>query len=433
MLKSFFRPEVAFAHQASWLGSIRVDKNFKFSIATALALVLVSGAIAFLILGKVTRKARISGIVLPEHGMVQLSSNASGILVEQLVKEGEYVHEGQPLFVIETDRSTIDGSLTELLSAHLKQRRSFLETERNARILQRQQRELANRDRIQALDREIDQVQQEIIYINQRVSLAKKTLANYQKLAQEGFVSDIQAQGKQEEIFDLLVRVENTYQKVAVLMREKRNLNLEINTSVHQLNIDLVQIDRELASMSQEDTDNKSRQAVVIRASQGGMVSAIYLQRGSVIQSGQNVATLVPFDKSQQDKALLVANLYAPSRNVGFVKQGQVVWIRYSAYPYQKFGMGKGIVQTVSDTPTAPQDLPSGQIAAFQAAAKTSEPLYRIKVKLNDQSITAYGESISLKAGMSLEADIVQETRAIWEWLFEPILAAHERIGSHGN
>jgi membrane fusion protein len=102
--------------------------------------------------------------------------------------------------------------------------------------------------------------------------------------------------------------------------------------------------------------------------------------------------------------------------------------MRYGAYPYQKFGLAQGQVQSISTTPTAPQDLPNGQGTALLAAAQTQEPLYRIQVKLNEQHITAYGESLPLKTGMTLDADVVQDKRAVWEWIFEPVLAARQKV-----
>jgi len=29
---------------------------------------------------------------------------------------------------------------------------------------------------------------------------------------------------------------------------------------------------------------------------------------------------------------------------------------------------------------------------------------------------------------MTLEADVVQEKRAVWEWIFEPLLAARQKV-----
>ena len=122
--------------------------------------------------------------------------------------------------------------------------------------------------------------------------------------------------------------------------------------------------------------------------------------------------------------APLQAHLYAPSRTAGFIQPGQTVWLRYAAYPYQKFGLAHGEVAEISQTPIAPQDLPAGQQQALLLAAQANEPLYRIAVNLSRQSIDAHhGQTQMLKPGMTLEADVVQEKRAVWEWIFEPLLS----------
>ena len=55
------------------------------------------------------------------------------------------------------------------------------------------------------------------------------------------------------------------------------------------------------------------------------------------------------------------------------------------------------------------------------------EPLYRITVALQRSSVQAFGQAQPLKAGMTLEADVIQDRRAIWEWVLEPLLAARQR------
>lgn len=127
--------------------------------------------------------------------------------------------------------------------------------------------------------------------------------------------------------------------------------------------------------------------------------------------------------------APLQAHLYAPSRTAGFVQPGQTVWLRYAAYPYQKFGLAQGEVFDVSRTPIASQDLPFGQQQALSQAAQSTEPLYRITVNLVSQIIHAYGRSQLLKPGMALEADVAQDRRAVWEWVLEPLLAVATKSG----
>lgn len=434
--KTLFRPEVMQARQAAWLGGIRVGHNPSYSAVAGIALLLAGCLVTFAVWGQVARKARVPGVLMPVQGTVQLNANAPGVLTDQLVQEGEQVSAGQALFVLGTDRPTAEGSAAVLLAAHFTQRRSTLEAERTARVQQTRQRETALQDRIHALDHEIAQAQQEALLASRRVTLAQKTLGRYQQMAQEGFVSEIQAQNKQEELIDLQARVENTQRNAATLQREQQSLQSERQANQRQLSIDLVQLNRALVNLEQEGTENQSRKTIVITAPQAGVVSTIHLPKGASVQAGQNVATLVPLNAKDQGKtesqatsqAQLLAYLYAPSRTAGFVQPGQTVWMRYGAYPYQKFGLAQGLVQSISATPTASQDLPSGQSAALQTAAQTQEPLYRIQVQLKEQSITAYSENLPLKTGMTLEADVVQEKRAVWEWIFEPVLAARQRM-----
>jgi membrane fusion protein len=99
------------------------------------------------------------------------------------------------------------------------------------------------------------------------------------------------------------------------------------------------------------------------------------------------------------------------------VAPGQTVRLRYAAYPYQKFGIGIGVVEAIEQSPYAPQELPA-QVAA---TLPSGEPVYRIVVGLDRQTVAAYGDEQPLKPGMVIEADIVQDRRRLVEWLLEPI------------
>lgn len=127
----------------------------------------------------------------------------------------------------------------------------------------------------------------------------------------------------------------------------------------------------------------------------------------------------------------LEAMLYAPSRTAGFIKPGQKVLIRYQAFPYQKFGLHPGSIVDVSRTPFASTDIPANiagtVLGNVSRAGHSNESLYRIRVKLDRQTIQVYGSAQSLKPGMTLEADILQDNRKIWEWIAEPLLAIAPR------
>lgn len=258
-----------------------------------------------------------------------------------------------------------------------------------------------------------------------RVALALKSQARFTELAAQGFVSQLQAQQKQEELLDLQLRERNTQRSLQALQREAQSLRAEMVTLQTSEQTSLAQLERGIASLSQEATENDARNGLTIKAPQAGRVSALTWHVGQSVQAGQTLLGLVP---EGADGQVLEAQLYAPSRTAGFVREGQTVWLRYAAYPYQKFGMAEGVVDNVSQTPIAAQDLPSGQSQALMNAAQSNEPLYRIAVRLKAQAITTYGRAQALKVGMTLDADVLQDKRAVWEWLLEPALAASSHL-----
>jgi len=442
MTTPLFRSEVTPSKQASWMGPIHLAHNPRFSIVAGVALVLAGALLAYGAWGTVARKVRVPGILMPQGGTVELSPAVSGVLLEQRVKEGDWVEQGQVLFVLNTDKTTAEGSTASLLASHLAQRRSTLLAERASRVAQNQQREAHLVDRIRSLSLETAQASQEHALAKRRVELAQKTSTRFEHMAAEGFVSDIQFQGKQEELIDLQSRLENTLRNGVALAREQKSAQADLVHLQKQLAIDLLQLERSLASLDQETAEIQSRKTSSVLAPQSGQVSTVHLSLGAMAQAGQTIASLVPVGRSHVGDHVgtrggavapnpsahtLVAALFAPTRTAGFIQPGQVVWLRLAAYPYQKFGLAKGRVLKVSGTPIAPQDLPHGQGTALMASTQSNEPLYRIQVELASQHVMAFGEARPLRPGMTLEADVIHDVRGIWEWVFEPLLAIHAR------
>jgi membrane fusion protein len=425
MTTPLFRTEVTQSKQASWMGPIHLAHHPRFSVVAGMALLLAGALLAYGAWGQVARKVRIPGVLMPQWGTVELSSAVSGVLLEQRVKEGDWVEQGQVLFIVNTDKISVEGSTASLLASHLAQRRSTLLAERGSRVAQNHQREAHLADRIRSLTLEAAQAAQEHALAKRRVELAQKTFVRFEQMAAQGFVSDIQAQGKQEELIDLQSRLENTLRSGSVLAREQNLAQADLAHLQRQLAIDLLQIDRSLASLAQETAEIQSRKTSSVLAPQTGQVSTVHLSLGAMAQNGQTIASMVPL--ASPSAHTLVAALFAPTRTAGFIQPGQEVWLRLAAYPYQKFGLARGRVLKVSGTPIAPQDLPHGQGTALMASTQSNEPLYRIHVELASQHVMAFGEARPLRPGMTLEADVIHDLRGIWEWVFEPLLAIHAR------
>ena len=416
-----FRAAVTEFQQASWMGSIRVAQRPEAGLVAAVAVGLAIALIAFALIGQVSRKARVPGLLMPVGGLLQVAAPLAGQVEELLVDEGDEVRRGQALVRVRSERLVDGGDMTALNLRAVEARRDSLATERRLQRRQADEHRETITSRLRSLRVETAHAVEELDMVRQRVELAQRSRKRYAALAADGYVSEIQAQQKDEELLDLRARERGAQRVIETLTRDARGLEAELGSIPTGLATSLTQLDRVVAQLDQERAELQARAGVAVTAPRDGRVSALPLRAGQAVQAGQTLVTLVPTPR-------LLAQLYAPSRTVGFVKPGQPVWLRYAAYPYQKFGMARGEVARVSPTPIAPQDLPAGQAQALVSAAQANEPLYRIDVRLDREDIAAYGHDLPLRAGMALDADVTLEHRRIWEWLLEPLLATAKRV-----
>lgn len=111
--------------------------------------------------------------------------------------------------------------------------------------------------------------------------------------------------------------------------------------------------------------------------------------------------------------------LYAPSRAIGFVQPGQEVRLQFDSFPYQKYGAGRGAVIAVSRVPI--------EAAAIDPALEIREPVFRIRVGIEEVAPRVPGADNRLRPGMTLRAHLVLQRRSLWEVLFNPFASALRR------
>jgi len=109
----------------------------------------------------------------------------------------------------------------------------------------------------------------------------------------------------------------------------------------------------------------------------------------------------------------LVARLYIPSREIGFLKVGQLINIKYDAYPSQRFGFYPAVIKEINQTILTDdkEDKP----------IKVGEPYYKIKAEIKTQNVKVYGKDVPLNHGMTLTAAIRGEKKKIWQWVIDPV------------
>ncbi len=431
---SLFRPEVTAALSSQWLGAIRLAQPVSSQVIALLALAIAAALILFICLGNVSRKARVSGITMPVTGMLSIAANGTGVITQTHVSAGQQVQAGQVLFTISSERQQAAGELSSLVSQQIAQRQQSLLAEQSLRQQLAQERQAALKQRLMNLAQEQQQLQHEVQLSERRLELAQQALTQYQALQQNGYIAAAQTRQKHEDVLDITSRIASQQRSLTQLAANKLNLEAELASSAKQAATEIEQLQRAYASQQQERVENANRQIVQVVAPQAGQITALNLPSGSSVQTGQSLASLIP-QTAAQSHAPLEAHVYAPSRTAGFIAPGQTVLIRYAAFPYQKFGLHQAKVIEVSRTPFAPNELPQQLATTILSNAQqningfnSNEALYRIRLQLDKQSVLAYGQPQTLKPGMTLEADVVQDQRKIWEWILEPALALQQRV-----
>ncbi|MTW04486.1 HlyD family secretion protein, partial [Pseudoduganella ginsengisoli] len=335
-----FRNQAITARSDHFFGPIRTAQPLSAWLVACASSLIASGLIAFIVLGSVTKKARVSGITVPVGGSITIIAPNTGLLAHALLAEGQFVNAGQTLFELSTERQGRQGEIAGLVEQQLIIRQHSLDTERRARRAQDNDKRTALAERLRNNLSEMASLEQEISLAKRRLGMAQQTVEKFQLLQASGYVSQAQTQQKQEEHIDLDLHITGLERAKAQLQANRLTLEAEHRALKETLAADLAQLVRSEASLQQELIENQNRKTTLITAPQPGVLTTITYHPGQVVNAGQALATLIPttLPRALAPDALEV-HLFAPSRTAGFVQAGQPVLIRYQSYPYQKFGL----------------------------------------------------------------------------------------------
>jgi membrane fusion protein len=407
-----FRPEVMVEHQSQWLGTVLLEPRITHWMFATLALLATAAVLGLLFFTSYTRKARINGWLVPQQGLVRVFAPQAGVLTRIHVKEGQEVSKGAPLLAISTEmRSEAFGGTRQEIVHRLTRRRNSMAEERavQERLFSQQAADLMQRiaalqDEQKFLTKEID-LQRTQLQLNEQIEQRMRTLRN----------RDIVTEPRREE-----AERERIQQAAKLQGLERTQAALQMTAALRELPLkrltQLAEIDRNVAALEQELAEAEARREIVIVAPHDGIVTGLQVELGGGAQPSVPLLSIVPA------QATLQAQLFSPSRGIGFLREGQRVLVRYEAFPYQKFGFHEGTIVSVSRSAVSPAEM-TQQLAGLTALYGTNEPIYRITVNLHQQTVTAYGQPMPLQAGMQLEADVLLERRRLVEWMLEPLFS----------
>jgi membrane fusion protein len=412
-----FRPESLQARQTVWLGRHTLALGLPASLSSVASFLMAAAAVALLTFGSYARRVEVHGVVLPISGLIQVSSPAAGWVQSLRVEEGQTVTSGTPLYVINNDTATSDGHTQQQVLQALAAQRTVL-MDQIARKGEMRDEQHANLQRkSENLEAQIRQMGVQVAMKEEFVRNVAKNYADFSRFQATG-IGNVMATLTQQQNW---MRTKDELEEM-----KSRALRLQadlIETQFQQATIDL-QFDNEIGDMrskisglDQQVAKAEALRSIEIRAPGAGTVTAIASHAGQTVASGARMLTIVPSEDKMQ------AQLLAPSTSIGFIRPGQRVLLRYTAFPYQKFGQYWGTVTEVSDAALGPDELKS--LVPSLPPADQSKTFYRVIVAPDRQDVTAYGRLEPLRPSMQVEAHILLERRAIYQWILEPLYGLH--------
>ena len=189
------------------------------------------------------------------------------------------------------------------------------------------------------------------------------------------------------------------------------------------------QVGQELTEQSRKLSDAEEnlkkaalrRQMVELRADQDGTVLTVAkVSPGSVMQSGEQLVTLVPSDTP------LEAEINVAGSDAGNIHPGNPVNIKLDTLPYTTYGTVEGVVRVVSPDSfsTAPEDQQPKRGSQPTQPRPLGTSYYRARVSLDVQHLHDTPSWFRMTPGMPLTADVKVGQHTLMRYLLSRVLPA---------
>ena len=413
-----FRQEAIQAKNLNGLGTVVLSPRPRSTtVLFGLCAVLVLLVVALCTM-TYTSKVRVAGQLIPSSGLVTVLAPSSAVVVSKPVATGSYVGLGKELLRLSTEREISDGGVHAKAYQSFQATRILLEGERSRHIMMAEQQKRTFAEKLEFLGRMRQSNTQQQLLLQQRVDLAEQANKRWLELVERGYVSQGLKNDKLDAVLDMRSRVRENEKNIAEIDGQIAALRGSIVAAEHELKITLAGIGKNILAVQQSATIAEGDRQSVLTAPISGSVADSNVAQGQFVSSGQSLLSIVP--ESSELEAILIVR----SDKIGFLKKGQLVQLRYQAFPYQKFGQYRGTVYEIAKSPMSAQQISTlfgSSLGADRDAA------YKVTVRLENQFVTLYGEKQRLVAGLALEADISLDTRRLIEWLLQPVLGFREK------
>jgi adhesin transport system membrane fusion protein len=365
--------------------------------AVYLLLVAICLAVGWAAVSEVDIVAKANARVVPDGREQVIASLEGGILRELLVREGQQVTPGQALALLDPTRVeaqqaegqarrlALKGTLARLL-AEASGKRLVFPDDVPPEVVQGESE--SYEARLHALSEAVETNRRSIALLSRELSMAES-------MAAKGLMSEVEVMRVRRQMNDLNLQTQE-----------------RVNRFRQEASADLVRVRNELAQQEEQMVvrDDALRRTTLVSPVRGLVKQIRANTLGGVIAAGAPVMEIVPLG----DRVLVEARVMPA--DIGFVKLGQPVDIKLSAYEYTVYGSLKGTVLSIS--PDALGDP--------ERAASPEGTWYRALVRADTAALQAGDRQYPVLPGMTGSAEIRTGQRTVLGFLLRPMMKSQE-------
>ncbi|MDR1934126.1 MAG: HlyD family type I secretion periplasmic adaptor subunit [Candidatus Accumulibacter sp.] len=400
-----------------------------------MAAVAVAVAVAWAALSSIDEVTRGEGKVIPSRQLQVLQSLDGGVVTEILVREGDVVEPDQVLLSIDQTRfvSSVRESRAQILALQAKaaRLRALAEGEpfvlppelikedpktadEERRLYESRRSELETtvsiaRQQLSQRHQELAEARARYAQASQAYVLSSKELEVTRPLIGTGAVSEVELLRLERDAS----RFRGERDMAGAQISRLQSAISEANHKIEEVTLafrnesgkELADTMGRLNSLSEGSVGLADKvERAVLRSPVKGTVKRLLVNTvGGVVQPGKDIVEIVPLE----DALLLEARVQP--RDIAFLRPGQKVMVKFTAYDFAIFGGLEGVLE---------------HIGADTVVDEKGNAFYIVRVRTNQPEL---GYDMPIIPGMVAEVDIVTGEKSILSYLLKPVLRAKAR------
>lgn len=409
-----FRQEAINHQKMKWRGRALLLPGIPFWLTAGLCLFFIVAFLTFIIAGTYTRRVNVTGEITSYPRAANVYSTVQGVVVKQLVTEGQVITVGTPIYRIDVSKSTRSGVVSD------NQRRNInSQLDRIAQIISRlednKQATLAMLEKQKAQYTAAFERSTDILRRAQEgIRIMKENMENYRRYQAKGLINKDQLTNQvalyyqqQNNLLGLSGQNEQNALQITALESQLHTQAAEFDNQIYQMELQRYELQKELLNID-------ASEVIIVRALSEGRVDSLSVTVGQMVNVGDSLLQMLP-DKA--DHYALV--LWVPNDAIPYISSGDRVNVSYDAFPAEKFGLFAGTVSVISKAPASPQEMQTYQ-GAPKAALTAAIPYYKVIVRPEKQTISYHGKRLSLENGMKAQSTLFLEKRKVYQWMLSP-------------